>query len=50
MLITATVRSHVHNGRAASRGDLVHRPAAHTSAALTNPLINPLMGKGIEPI
>ena len=51
MLITATVRSHVHNGSAASRGDLVHRPAAHTSASeLTNPLINPLMGNGIVDI
>ncbi len=50
MLIAATVRSHVHNGNAAMRGDLVHRPAAQTRAALTNPLINPLMGNGIVPI
>ncbi len=50
MLITATVRSHVHNGSAATRGDLVHRPAAQTSAELSNPLINPLMGNGIEPM
>ena len=49
MLITATVKSHVHNGNAASRGDLVHRPAAHTKAALTNPLFNALMGNGIVP-
>jgi len=49
MLITATVKSQVHNGNAATRADLVHRPAAHTSAALSNPLINPLMGNGIEP-
>jgi hypothetical protein len=44
------VRSHVHNGNAATLGDLVHRPAAQTRAALTNPLINALMGKGIVPI
>ena len=50
MLIAATVRSHVHNGKAATRGDLVHRPAAQTRAALTNPLINALMGNGIVPI
>ena len=50
MLITPTVISHVHNGSAATRGELVHRPAAQTRAALTNPLINPLMGKGMEPI
>jgi len=50
MLITATVNSHVHNGSAATRGDLVHRPAAHTKAALSSPLINALMGNGIEPI
>lgn len=50
MLIAATVNNHVHNGNAATRRDRVHRRAAHTRAALTNPLINPLMGKGIEPI
>lgn len=50
MLIAPTVINHVHKGSAATRGDLVHRPAAHTSAALTNPLINPLIGKGIVPI
>ncbi len=50
MLITATVNSHVHNGNAASRGERVHRPAAHTSAALTSPVISPLMGNGIVPI
>ena len=49
MLITTTVSNQVHNGNAATRGDLVQRPAAHTKAALTNPLINPLMGNGIEP-
>ncbi|MDT5351205.1 MAG: hypothetical protein QOH91_4492 [Mycobacterium sp.] len=50
MLMAPTVNNHVHNGSAATRGDLVHRPAAHTRAALTSPLINPLMGIGIEPI
>jgi hypothetical protein len=50
MLITATVSSHVHNGSAATRADLVHRPAAQTRAALTRPLINPLIGNGIVPI
>jgi hypothetical protein len=50
MLITATVNSHVHNGNAATRGDRVHRPAAQTKAAFSNPLINPLMGNGIVPI
>ncbi len=50
MLITATVNSHVHNGMAANRGDLVHRAAAQTRAALTSPLINPLIGNGMEPI
>ncbi len=50
MLITATVKSHIHSGSAATRGDLVHRPAAHTKAALSNPLSNPLMGNGIEPM
>jgi len=49
-LMTATVSNHVHSGNAAIRGELVQRPAAHTSAALTNPLINALMGRGIEPI
>ena len=50
MLITATVRSHAHSGNAANRADLVQNPAAHTSAALSSPLSNPLMGNGIEPI
>jgi len=50
MLMTATVSNHVHSGNAASRGDRVQRPAAHTRAALTSPLINALMGTGIEPI
>jgi len=50
MLITATVKIHVHSGSAATRVDLVHRPAAQTSAALSNPLINPLTGNGTEPI
>src|SRR5947209_12384597 len=49
MLIAATVRSHVHSGNAATRGELVHRPAAQTRAALTSPLINPLTGNGTEP-
>jgi hypothetical protein len=44
------VRSHVHNGKAATLGDVVHRAAAHTSAALTSPLINALTGKGTEPM
>jgi hypothetical protein len=50
MLMIATVSNHVHSGNAASRGELVQRPAAHTRAALTNPLINALIGKGIEPM
>ncbi|CPB09851.1 Uncharacterised protein [Mycobacterium tuberculosis] len=29
---------------------MVHRAAAHTSAALTNPLIKALIGNGAEPI
>ena len=45
----ATVASHVHSGSAAVRGDGVHRSAAHTSAALTRPLISALIGKGHEP-
>ena len=49
-LMIATVSNHVHSGNAASRGDLVQRPAAQTRAALTNPLINALMGKGMAPI
>lgn len=49
-LNTATVTSHVHNGNAATRGDVVHRAAAHTRAALTNPLITALIGKGTEPM
>jgi len=50
VLSTPTVINHVHNGSPATRDELVHRPAAQTRAALTNPLINPLMGKGMEPI
>ena len=50
MLITAAVRSHVHSGKAAIRGDLAHRPAAHTNAAFSNPLMSALMGNRIEPI
>lgn len=49
-LIMTTVSSHVHSGKAATRADVVHRPAAHTKAALTRPLIKALMGNGIEPI
>jgi hypothetical protein len=49
VLSTPTVISHVHNGSAATRVELVHRPAAQTRAALTKPLISPLMGKGMEP-
>ncbi len=49
-LIAPTVNSHVHNGNAATRGDLAHFPAAHTRAALSNPLSNPLMGTGTEPM
>jgi hypothetical protein len=49
-LIAPTVMSQVHNGDAATRGEWVHRPAAHTSAALTNPLSKALTGNGIEPI
>ena len=49
-LATATVSSQVHNGRAAILGEAVHLHAAHTRAALTNPLINALIGNGIEPM
>ncbi len=49
-LNTATVNSHVHNGNAATRGDLVHRPAAQTRAAFNKPLIKALIGKGAEPM
>lgn len=48
--IAATVNNHIHSGNAATCADLVHRRAAHTRAALTRPLINALMGNGIEPI
>lgn len=48
--IAPTVMSQVHSGNAATRGEWVHRPAAHTSAALTNPLSKALTGNGIEPI
>jgi hypothetical protein len=44
------VSNQVQRGNAAIRGEVVQRPAAHTSAALTNPLINALTGNGIDPI
>jgi len=50
MLKTATVKSQVHNGSAAARGDPVHCPAAQTSAALSRPLSSPLTGNGTEPM
>ena len=46
----ATVSSQHHNGNAAIRGADVHCSAAHTSAALTRPLISALIGKGTDPI
>ena len=49
-LVNATVSNQVHSGIAAVRNDVVHRVAAHTSAALTRPLISALIGKGTEPI
>ncbi len=48
-LSTATVTSHATNGIAATRDEPVQCDAAHTSAAVTNPLINPLIGNGTGP-
>ncbi len=49
-VIAATVSSQVHNGNAATRDDVVQCMAAHTRAALTKPLMNALIGNGIDPI
>jgi hypothetical protein len=46
----ATVNSHVDSGSTASRADFAHWPAAQTRAAFVRPLINPLIGNGMEPI
>jgi hypothetical protein len=46
----ATVSSQHHSGSAATRGEDVHCVAAHTSAALTRPLMSALIGNATDPI